>query len=127
MDENGNVHSNYGHQLAREGQLDYIVAELQRDPFSRRAVATIYDGKEHALYAKDTPCTQSVGFYILHDKLQMTVTMRSNDVWFGWCNDQYMFSKYQEEIASRLGIEVGSYFHFVTNMHIYNDFLNKNK
>jgi thymidylate synthase len=55
----------------------------------------------------------------------MTVNMRSNDLWFGFCNDQYCFSKLQEMVAKDLDINVGWYYHFSSNMHLYNDFLNK--
>ena len=55
----------------------------------------------------------------------MAVLMRSNDLWYGFCNDQYCFSKLQESVALKLGIEVGEYYHFAHNLHIYNNFLNK--
>jgi thymidylate synthase len=47
--------------------------------------------------------------------------MRSNDLWYGFCNDQYQFSQLQELVASMLGIEMGWYYHHAHNMHLYND------
>ena len=87
MDERGYVNSNYGWQWSRNNQLEYVIKELQRDKYSRRAVISIYDGKEHTGYSKDTPCTLSIQFYYTpdSDKLHMTVLMRSNDLWFGFC------------------------------------------
>ena len=119
QDEDGNVRSNYGYQWNRNGQLDYVVQELQRDPNSRRAVISLYDGKEHSTYQYDTPCTLAIHFYIEDNKLDMSVMMRSNDLVYGFCNDQYCFSKLQQLIAERLGCEVGIYYHFASNMHIY--------
>ena len=55
----------------------------------------------------------------------MSVMMRSNDLWFGFCNDQYCFSKLQEMISNELSLEIGWYYHFVNNIHLYNNFLNK--
>ena len=49
----------------------------------------------------------------------MTVTMRSNDLIYGFCNDQYCFSKLQELVANELNMEVGDYYHFAHNLHIY--------
>lgn len=122
------VNSNYGWQWSRNNQLDYVIAELQRDNYSRRAVLTIYDGKEHDQYKYDTPCTLSIVFCIEDDKLCMTVTMRSNDLVYGFCNDQYCFSKLQEMIALRLNKQVGWYYHFAQNLHIYEKHYNlKNK
>ena len=42
-----------------------------------------------------------------------------NIVWYGFCNDQYQFSKLQELIALKLDIETGTYYHFAHNMHLY--------
>lgn len=120
------VNSNYGYQWSRNGQLDYVVAELLRDKHTRRAYLTIYDGKEHIDYKFDTPCTLNVGFNISNNKLNMNVLMRSNDIWYGFCNDQYCFSKLQQILANKVGLEVGWYFHFASDFHIYHDFLRKN-
>src|SRR5690606_20388656 len=89
MDDEGKVHSNYGHQWRRGDQIGYIVNELSGNPLSRRAVITLYDGKENALYKKDTPCTLNIVFTIGGGRLNMSVLMRSNCLWFGYCNDQY--------------------------------------
>lgn len=125
MDVNGNVNSNYGWQWSRGNQLDYVVNELKSNPESRRASISIYDAKDRYNFENDTPCTYAINFCIVHDKLHMTVMMRSNDLWYGFCNDQYCFSKLQEMISNELKIEVGSYYHFVNNIHLYNAFLNK--
>lgn len=125
MDEHGNVNSNYGYQFSRGNQIEYIISELTKNQSSRRASMSVYDAKENEKYSKDTPCTYAVNFYILDNKLNMSVLMRSCDLWFGFCNDQYCFSKYQELIADKLNLNIGTYFHFVNNFHIYNDKLNK--
>jgi thymidylate synthase len=125
MDENGNVMSNYGWQWVRGSQLDKVIDKLYfsivNEQDIRQAVISIYDGKEISEYAHDTPCTLSIHFQIIDNKLCMTVNMRSNDLWFGFCNDQYCFSKLQEMVANVLGIEVGWYYHFASNMHLYLD------
>jgi len=113
------VNSNYGYQWNRNNQIDFVVDELTKNPNSRRAVITIYDGKEHGIHALDTPCTLNIVFSISDDKLNMSVLMRSNDLWFGFCNDQYCFSKLQELISDKMEIEIGWYYHFVNNFHIY--------
>ena len=120
-DLQGNVNSNYGYQWQRNDQIGYIIDKLKRDMFTRHACISIYDGKEHDKFATDTPCTYAVQFTIVHGRLDMCVTMRSNDLWYGFCNDQYQFSKLQEMISKRLKIETGIYYHFAHNMHLYND------
>ena len=118
---NGNVNSNYGWQWRRNDQIDYVVNLLKNEPETRQATISIYDGKEHDTFAFDTPCTYAVQFTIVNNKLDMCVTMRSNDLWYGFCNDQYCFSKMQEMVSNELNIEPGIYYHFAHNMHLYND------
>ena len=95
---------------------------MKKTPNSRQAWILTYDGKEKDKYAFDTPCTLAVGFDInpaTPDCLNMTVMMRSNDIIYGFCNDQYCFSKLQEIVAEELGLKVGTYYHFAHDMHIY--------
>ena len=120
-DEDGNVNSNYGWQWLRNNQIYYVINKLKEKHNTRHAAISIYDCKEHKTYEQDTPCTYAVQFTILHDKLDMCVVMRSNDLWYGFCNDQYCFSELQKMIAHEVGVEVGVYYHFAHNMHLYND------
>jgi len=117
----------YHDKIIREGvnfgdtKALFNVGFYLENPSSRQAAISIYDGKEHNEYATDTPCTYAIQFTIMHGRLDMCVTMRSNDLWYGFCNDQYQFSKLQEMISKRLNIETGVYYHFAHNMHLYND------
>ena len=120
-DSNGEVNSNYGYQWQRNDQLDYVVAKLRDNPDTRHAAISIYDAKEWPSYKKDTPCTYAVQFTIINNKLCMSVYMRSNDIWYGFCNDQYQFASLQELVADRLSIETGWYYHHAHNMHLYNN------
>ena len=120
-DGNGDVNSNYGWQWSRNDQIDYVVDLLKNEPDTRQAAITILDTKEHDTFTFDTPCTYAIQFTIVNNKLHMCVTMRSNDLWYGFCNDQYQFSKLQEMISDELNIDIGTYYHFAHNLHIYND------
>ena len=120
-DESGNVNSNYGWQWKRDNQLDNVVNLLRDMPETRQAAITIYDAKEMYRYDNDTPCTYAVQFTIVQDALYMAVYMRSNDLWYGFCNDQYQFASLQEMVADRLSIPVGSYYHHAHNLHLYNN------
>ena len=120
-DPKGKVNSNYGYQWERNGQIDMVCQMLKQNPDTRRACISIYDGKEISDYAFDTPCTYAIQFTIVNGRLDMCVTMRSNDLWYGFCNDQYQFSMLQEMMSNRLNIKTGTYYHFAHNMHLYND------
>lgn len=118
------VNSNYGWLWNRNKQLQKVIEKLENNPDTRQAWLTLYDGKEMDDYEHDTPCTLNIGFKILSygdliKALDMTVLMRSNDLIFGFCNDQYCFSQLQKYVASRIGATVGDYYHFAQDLHIY--------
>ena len=117
----GMVNSNYGWQWKRQNQIDYVVNKLRTEKNTRQACISIYDCKEHEDYKYDTPCTYAIQFTMVHGRLDMCVTMRSNDLWYGFCNDQYCFSRLQAMVAHKLNVEPGVYYHFAHNMHLYND------
>lgn len=118
---NGNniVNSNYGYLWNRNDQLSTCIDKLLKDKNTRQAYITLFDGKDRKDYDYDTPCTLNIGFVIINNKLNMNVVMRSNDLVYGFCNDQYCFSKLQEFVAKSVGIDVGTYYHFVHDLHIY--------
>ena len=120
-DENGEVNSNYGYQWRRNDQLENVINMLKQNNETRQAAISIYDGKTIHQYAHDTPCTYAVQFTIVQSKLYMSVYMRSNDLWYGFCNDQYQFASLQEMVAERLNLPVGTYYHHAHNLHLYND------
>ena len=124
-DVNGNVNSNYGWQWQRNRQLREAIYLLKQNPRTRQACISIFDGKEYDRYTHDTPCTYAVQFTIIGQSLNMCVTMRSNDLWYGFCNDQYCFSKLQLLVADELELLVGEYFHFAHNLHLYNNIIDK--
>jgi len=120
-DSDRNVNSNYGWQWQRNNQIDYVVGKLRENPNTRHAAISIYDCKEFGKYRNDTPCTYAVQFTIIDEQLCMSVYMRSNDIWYGFCNDQYQFSSLQKMVADRLSMDIGWYYHHAHNMHLYND------
>ncbi len=120
-DNNGDVNSNYGWQWKRNAQLDMVIETLKQNPETRQAAISIYDGKEITRYAHDTPCTYAVQFTVINNCVNMSVVMRSNDLWYGFCNDQYQFSMLQQLVARETNYSVGTYYHFAHNLHLYND------
>mgnify|MGYP003135842249 CR=1 FL=1 len=120
-DKNGEVNSNYGYQWERKNQLENVIHMLKHGYDTRQAAISIYDGKEINKYEFDTPCTYAIQFTVVQSKLYMSVYMRSNDLWYGFCNDQYQFASLQEMVAEKLNLPVGTYYHHAHNLHLYND------
>ena len=118
--KHGDVNSNYGWQWKRNYQLSKVIDKLMKQPNTRQATISIYDGKEMNNYRHDTPCTYAIQFTVIDEKLNMCVTMRSNDLWYGFCNDQYCFASLQCLVAAETGYDLGTYYHFAHNLHLYN-------
>ena len=100
-------------------QLNRVLKFLTRNPDTRRASISIYDGKETHLYAKDTPCTYALGFNIVKGRLIMYISMRSCDLVYGFCNDQYCFSRLHQLVANALQIELGESNWSIQSLHVY--------
>ena len=117
-ENNGLFHGAYG--LRTRGQYDVIIERLKQDPDSRQAVVTIWNPQFDLQPAKrDYPCTILHQFRIRNNKLNMSVYMRSNDVWLGAAYDFFQFTRVQLAMASVLGVEPGTYAHHVGSLHIY--------
>ena len=117
-EDNGLFHGAYG--LRTQDQYGPIIERLKADPDTRQAVVTIWNPELDLLPQKrDYPCTILHQFRIRDNKLNMSVYMRSNDVWLGAAYDFFQFTRVQIAIASVLGIAPGTYNHHVGSLHIY--------
>lgn len=119
LNPDGSVNSNYGQYLVGGGGLEWVVAELRRDPDSRRAVAVILRPDHLHVNNKDVPCTYSLAFRIRDRRLNMSVHMRSQDAIWGLGNDLPCFSLFHELVAALLELPMGEYCQTVDSMHVY--------
>ena len=124
--KDGMINSNYGYLIWSKdngNQYDNCLAELKANPNSRRAMM-IYNrpsiwGEYNLEGMSDFICTNSVAYYIRNDELHCSVSMRSNDVVYGYKND-YAWQQYVlNELANDLNIEPGNMIWQVQNLHVY--------
>lgn len=104
-------------------QFDSIHRLLTEKPGSRRAVIQLFNAEDIATAHKEIPCTTTMQFHLRNDVLHMSVTMRSNDAYWGLPHDIFCFTMIQEMMARRLGAEMGEYHQYVGSMHVYEDHL----
>lgn len=100
-------------------QLDQVRRLLAHDPASRRAVVQLFDPGRDFEGHKDVPCTLGYRFYLRGGRLHMHTTMRSQDLWLGFCYDIFTATVLQELLAGWLGAELGEYHHQVDSLHLY--------
>ena len=96
-----------------------IVNTLREDPGSRQAVVTFWQNHLPDNGTRDVPCTVGLMFLINDGKLDLTVMMRSNDIWLGFPYDVYTFTMLQNWVAAQLDIPLGTYYHLANSLHIY--------
>ena len=98
---------------------DNIIRILKTDSDSRQAVISIHEPRDVYTCSKDIPCTCSLQFLIRKGRLYCITYMRSNDLYLGLPYDVFSFTMLQEMLANELGVELGTYRHFVGSLHIY--------
>lgn len=103
-------------------QILHCYHSLKNDKDSRQAVISLWNPVFDNFHnkTKDRPCNTTIYFKIRNDKLNMTVSNRSNDVHLGLYGVNFVqFSTLQEFLAASLGIECGQYIHISDSLHIY--------
>ncbi|NLM52360.1 MAG: hypothetical protein GX197_06020 [Firmicutes bacterium] len=101
-------------------QLPFIYYELQRNPYSRRAVIDVRDFAADTKEGNTSPaCLQHIQYFIRDQKLHCKVLMRSNDAPEAAFMNMFAFIMLQEKVANKLGCQMGSYTHRANSYHCY--------
>jgi thymidylate synthase len=121
--DDGRLMGAYGPRLRRwrgtTDQLAYVRQALAADPATRRAVIQLYDPEADACGHKDVPCTLGYRFFLRDGLLHMHTTMRSQDLWLGFCYDIFTATILQELLAGWLGAGLGRYQLTIDSLHLY--------
>lgn len=124
----GTVNSNYGwcvYSTENGGvsQHDEVLAELRRNPESRRAII-VYTRpsmwKEYNVEGRqDFMCTNSVQYLLRDGQLHACVQMRSNDAVLGFKNDRAWQRTVLVRLATQLNVPAGDIHWQVGSLHVY--------
>jgi thymidylate synthase len=137
-DRPGYFHGAYGERLRRWGhiskmetsgfqemdQLRAIIDQLSKDPGSRRAVAVLHNPHVDNPWTptNDRPCNIAFSAQQRDGRLHLAVFNRSNDLTLGLAYTNIVqFTTIQEFLAAALGLEVGTYTHVSSSLHVYDD------
>ena len=99
-------------------QIQFVLDELKRNPYSRRAVIDIRNNKDD-MYSGDPACLQHIQYFIRNGKLDCKVLFRSNDACKATYMNAFALICLQEQLAQKLGVEVGTYTHRANSFHCY--------
>lgn len=104
----------------RVDQLKQVVQRLTKDPDTRQAVISIFDGNADHVDSKDIPCNNWLHFIQREGVLNLHVATRSNDIMWGWSGiNHFEWSVLLEVVAYLTEIPVGSVTYSVSSLHLY--------
>ena len=113
----------YGPRLRNwhgDDPLANVVRLLRDEPSTRRAVLSLFDSSVDYADTLDVPCTTTIQFMIRDNRANATVTMRSNDVWWGLSGiNAFEWSVLLEAVALWTGTQVGTLTFFAGSFHLY--------
>lgn len=113
--ERGNWEYTYHQRM--QNQIEAVIQELKRNPYSRRAVIRVAEPND--ILMNDPPCLQLIQYQLRDNCLDCTVYFRSNDLWEATFMNAFALIEIQQLIASELNVLVGTYRHIAENAHIY--------
>jgi len=116
----------YGYRWRNWFNRDQLITAarmLREDPTTRRVVVGMWDAEQDLdSKSKDIPCNTHIYFNAVGGKLDMTVCNRSNDVvWGAYGANAVHMSFLLEFMALAAGLEVGTYYQFSNDYHVYVD------
>jgi thymidylate synthase len=130
-DDGVSLHGAYGPRLRNWKGVDQVMQVYQllyADPDTRRAVISLFDPEcDFDNTRRDIPCNNWLQFLIRDGKLNLHVVSRSMDVIWGSTINVFEWTVLQEIMATWLGIEMGSYVHYIGSLHIYEEFTSRSQ
>jgi thymidylate synthase len=112
----------YGPRLRNwkgQDQFSSVISRLEESD-SKRAVMMIFDPKEDNCSSNDIPCTNWLQFLKRGSYLHLNVTMRANDLFWGFSGiNTFEWSVLLEMMAFWTRSKVGSMTFFVGSLHYY--------
>ena len=114
--ERGNWDYTYHSRIA--AQLPWVIDELRRNPYTRRAVIDVRDS-EHDMASSSPACLQHIQYLIRDGALHCKVLFRSNDAVKATFMNAFALIMLQKRVADELGCKIGAYTHRANSFHCY--------
>jgi thymidylate synthase len=121
---NGTIGQRYGATVREYDLMNNFLDGLKRDPFGRRHILSLWQEKDFRSKQGLNPCAFQIlgtprrGFDGLM-YFDMTLTQRSSDYLVAGHINKMQYVALQMMIAKHCGYELGTFAHFVQNLHIY--------
>ncbi|HLD91034.1 MAG TPA: thymidylate synthase [Patescibacteria group bacterium] len=109
----------YGSRWSEHNQIENVRQKLAKNPTTKRALIQTWMPYDTNLDREDVPCNINYMFLGRDNKLDMTATIRSNDLLRGAKYDYYLAAFMQQSMASWCGLEVGQLYFLINSLHVY--------
>lgn len=110
----------YHHRIFDEpnSQIEFLIKCLQSNSPVGEAQISMWD-KNIDQSQKVSPCTQIIWARVKHGKLEFHVHAHSSDAYKKLLMNMLEFISLQYYIAGRIGVEIGTYYHFIDSCHLH--------
>jgi len=113
----------YGERLNAWGdgeidQIEFVIQKLKENPKSRRIVATTWDPRKDTV-SDEVPCLNHFVFMTRDGVLDLSVMIRSNDMFGAWLANVYALGELLVYVAEKTNLQVGTITTISVNAHIY--------
>ncbi len=101
---------------------DFVIPLLKKDPTSRRAIITLFDpSTDSNILSKNIPSLLYMYFKIKDNRLALTCSIRSNDLFIGWPGNIYQIIILQRHVAELLGLKLGVLTTISGSAHVFHE------
>jgi len=119
------VKYSYGNRMRSHFGIDQIsqaIQTLSQNPNSTRVVISLWDAQLDSKVNSSPPCLNHIWLRVRENKLILTATFRSNDMFSAWVANAFGLRALQQHICDRLPeIEPGELITISQSAHIYDD------
>lgn len=105
-------------------QIEFLISKLNADRPAGEAQISMWD-KNVDQDQKVSPCTQIVWARIKKGRLEMHVHANSSDAYKKLLMNMQEFISLQYYVAERIGLPVGTYYHFLDSCHLHRKDIDK--
>ena len=105
-------------------QVAECIKKLKKTGYSRRIQISLWQPWKD-LYIDDPACVNLINFRVEQSKLNMSVTVRSNDGYKAAFDNLFGFSELQKYVADQVGVQVGSLVWTALSFHIYGSYFDE--
>lgn len=123
--ESGNIGMRYGATVKKHDIIGKLLSGLEKNPWNRRNIINLWQYDDFEASEGLLPCAFQTMFDVRRVDgqiyLDATLTQRSNDMLVAHHINAMQYVALQMMIAKHFGWQVGKFFYFVNNLHIYDN------